>query len=118
MSKISDLLHASLLRVFNERDNEARLAALGEIYADDVRFSDPEGVVTGRDAVNAKVRGLLDGAPGFVFTVAGPAYEVQDLGTLAWNFGPEGAAPLVSGTDVVTVVDGRIATLHTYLTSS
>jgi len=118
MSTNADLITAELLTIFGERDASKRLEAMGRLYTDDITFADHEGVVSGFEAINAKIEALLAGAPGFVFTVAGPVHEVQDLATLDWNFGPAGQAPVVSGTDIVTVRDGRIATLHAYLRSS
>ena len=34
---ITELMHASLLEVFNERDRARRSAAIARIYADDIR---------------------------------------------------------------------------------
>ena len=114
---IEELLTACLHRVFGERDEEKRISAIAEILAEDIVFSDPDGIFRGHQAVNERVRSLLEGAPGFVFSEAGPVREVRDLGVLEWGFGPEGQLPVVTGMDVVTVVDGRIATLHTLLIS-
>lgn len=110
-----ELMKATLSRVFGERDDDARVAAANEIYAADIVFSDAEGTVTGVDALVQKAKGLLDGAPGFEFTPRGSVRQAQDLGMLAWAFGPAGAPPVVTGVDIATVRDGRIATLHTLL---
>lgn len=113
---LDTLLHANLIEVFGERDPGKRRAAIARTYTPDVEFLDPEEVVVGHEALDAKAQRLLDGAPGFVFTPAGPAYENHDLGYLAWHFGPEGAPPVVSGLDICFVVDGRIAKVYTILT--
>ncbi|MCE0764722.1 nuclear transport factor 2 family protein [Pseudonocardia kujensis] len=115
MAEIAELMQANLMAVFNERDAERRRAAIARTYRPDVRFSDPEGTVVGHDAVDAKVQKLLDEAPDFGFTPAGPVRIVQDLGHLAWNFGPEGQPPVVRGMDVALVQDGLIARLYTLL---
>jgi len=113
---IEALMKANLLEVFGERDQQLRAAAIERTYAGDVVFADPGEVVVGRDAVNAKVQKLLDETPGFVFTEAGPVYVNNDLGTLAWNFGPAGQPPVVTGFDICLIEDGRIAKLYTILT--
>ena len=100
---IRDLMRANLFEVFNERDPEERIAAIARTYTDDVVFSDPDEIVTGREALNNKAQKLLDKAPGFVFTAAGPIYVNHDLGYLACHFGPEGQPPVVSGTDIALV---------------
>lgn len=118
MSEITELLERSLFGVFGERDPQARAAVIAEVFSDDIRFADTEGVAVGHDEVNAKAGAILDAAPGFVFQIAGPVYEVQDLGSASWDFGPEGAEPVVSGVDIALVKDGKITSLHTYLTRS
>ena len=71
--------------------------------------------VTGHEEVNAKAAALLADAPGFVFTSAGPTLVNHDLGYLAWNFGPEGAPPVVRGVDIALVENGVIQSLYTLL---
>ena len=115
---LRDLMHANLLEVFGERDRERRRAVIARTYAEDVLFYDPEGVVAGHEALDAKVQTLLDGAPGFVFRPDGPVRESHDLGLLAWEFGPEGQPPVVTGIDVVLVRDARIASVHTIVTAT
>jgi ketosteroid isomerase-like protein len=109
------LLDANLHRVFGERDPDARRRAIDEVYAEDVVFTDPEGSVTGRDALAAKAAELLGGAPAdFVFAEDGRRYVADDLAVLGWAFGPAGA-PVAHGVDILTIRDGRIAKLRTIL---
>lgn len=115
---IEALMRANLLEVFGERDPQLRAAAIGRTYAEDIVFSDPGAVVVGRDAVDAKVQKLHDETPGFVFTEAGPVYVNNDLGTLAWSYGPEGQPPVVTGFDICLIRDGVIARLYTILTQA
>lgn len=115
MATTDELLAANLHGVFGERDEAKRRARAAEVYTDDVRFTDPEETVVGRDAVVAKAAGLLAGAPGFVFVDEGPTYLAGDRAALAWAFGPEGAAPVARGVDVVTLRDGRISEVLTLL---
>jgi hypothetical protein len=115
MATIPDLMQANLLGVFNERDPARRREVIAATYAEDVVFTDPEGAVQGRDALDAKAQGLLDASPDFVFTPAGPVRVAGDLGHLAWNLGPEGEAPVVRGVDVALVEDERITRLYTLL---
>jgi SnoaL-like domain len=114
-TSIDTLMRANVLAVFNERDPEARRAAIARIYAPDATFSDAEGVLRGHEALDEKVQRLLDDAPGFVFRLAGPVREVDDLGKLDWQFGPEGGPPVVTGTDVVLVGDDKITAAYTFV---
>lgn len=111
----TDLLDANLHGVFGERDPGRRRATADATYTEDVRFVDPEETVVGRDALLAKAAALLEGAPGFVFGEAGPAYVAGDRGALAWTFGPEGGEPVARGVDLITVRDHRISEVRTLL---
>ncbi|WP_307860009.1 nuclear transport factor 2 family protein [Curtobacterium aurantiacum] len=114
---LGSLMHANLFEVFGERDPDRRRAAIERTYAPDVTFFDPDEVVTGHDALQAKAQRLLDGTPGFVFSPAGPVYENHGMGYLAWHFGPEGQPPVVSGMDICFVEGDVIAKVYTLLTS-
>ncbi|MEU7588278.1 nuclear transport factor 2 family protein [Micromonospora sp. NPDC049230] len=115
MATIEQLMHANLLEVFNERDPERRRAAIARTYTPDVRFFDPDQVVEGHGALNAKAQDILDGAPGLVFSPAGPVRVNHDLGYLEWQLGPQGRPPVVRGVDIALVDDGRISSVHTLL---
>lgn len=115
MAEIEALMQANLLEVFGERDADRRRAAIARTYVADVKFADPDEIVVGHDALDAKAQQILDGAPDFVFSPAGPVYVNHDMGYLAWNLGPEGAPPVVRGVDVAFVEGGLIASVHTVL---
>ena len=115
MAEVRVLLDANLHRVFGNRDAAARRRVIEETYTEDVTFTDPEGTVTGRDALDERAGALLAGVPeSFHFVADGPVYVGADGGALAWAFGPPGS-PVARGIDVVTVRDGRISELRTML---
>ncbi|MFD4960271.1 nuclear transport factor 2 family protein [Microbacterium sp. NPDC058389] len=114
MTNVSDLLAANLHEVFGNRDAAARRAAIQRVYSEDVTFTDPEGTVRGRAAIEKKASDLLEGAPDdFVFVEDGERYVGTDIGALAWAFGPVGA-PVVRGIDVVTVNGATITSVRTF----
>jgi ketosteroid isomerase-like protein len=115
MATIRELLTINLRDVFGNRDASARRRAIDEIFTDDVVFVDPDESSTGRDALEAKAAGLIDGAPAdFVFVEDGVVYEGAGSGALAWTFGPSGSS-VARGIDIITVRDGRISELRTLL---
>lgn len=117
MATNAELVRSNLLEVFGERDSTKRLSAIERLHAPQVVFTDPEGSVTGHLAVTTKAGRILASAPPeFVFRPVGLAYSAGDVAYLRWAFGPEGAPPAVSGTDVVVVEEGRIVKLYTMLT--
>jgi SnoaL-like domain len=113
----TELMHANLLEVFNERDDARRLAAVARIYANDVRWTDDDGVTIGREALNAKAVELQKKLGDLQFIAAGRAYHTTGLGLMAFNLVKPGSdAPQISGFDVAIVRDGVIAELYTVLT--
>jgi hypothetical protein len=114
---ITELMQANLLEVFNQRDDERRRAAIARIYADDIRWTDDDGVTTGHAALNAKAIELLARLGNLQFIAAGPTYQTLGLGYLAFHLvEPGGNSPVGSGFDVAIVRDGVIAELYTVLT--
>jgi len=110
---IEQLMTANLFEVFGERDADKRRAAIARVFTDDVVFIDPDGEVTGHEALDAHVEKLLASTEGFVFSLDGPVLVNRDLGHLNWNFGPAGEPRKVRGVDVGFVVDGLISKMYT-----
>ena len=118
MSKMNydHVLHANLMRVFNERDAAARDAAIAHLFVAEPVMYEPDSVVEGRDAISAVAGHLLEQfGPSFRFAPAGPAVENHGLAVLRWQAGPEGGPIAVTGTDAAHIVDGRIARLWVLL---
>ena len=116
---IAQLMHANLLDVFNERDHERRRAAIARTYADDVRWTEDDGITIGHEALNAKAIELQAKLGDLQFIAAGPTYQTLGLGYQAFQLvEPGGTAPVSSGFDVAIVRDGLIAELYTVLTDS
>ncbi|WCS23421.1 nuclear transport factor 2 family protein [Methylobacterium sp. NMS14P] len=110
------LLRANLRRVFNERDADARAAALDEFYVAEPILFEPDNVVRGRAAIGAVAGTLLDRfGPTFRFVPVGRGVGHHGMGSLRWEAGPEGGPVAVTGTDVAEIVDGRIGRLWVLL---
>jgi hypothetical protein len=110
-------MHANLLQVFNQRDRARRWAAIVRIYADDIRWTDDDGVTVGHAALDAKAVELQAKLGESQFVTAGPTYQTLGLGYLAFQLVESGSgAPQGSGFDVAIVRDGVIAELYTVLT--
>lgn len=110
-------MHANLLEVFNQRDRARRWAAIVRIYADDIRWTDDDGVTVGHAALDAKAVELQAKLGESQFVATGPTYQTLGLGYLAFQLvEPGSGAPQGSGFDVAIVRDGVIAELYTVLT--
>jgi hypothetical protein len=113
---LARLLERNASEVFGERDRARRRLAIAEIFAGDCSFFDAEGRADGQDAIDAKAEGILGGAPPeFELRPTGPAEVIHDLGRVRWGFGPPGAPPAVTGTDIAVFAGGRIRALYTFL---
>jgi hypothetical protein len=114
---IADLLHANLLEVFNERDDAARQAAGARIYAEDIVWTDDDGVSRGRAALDARAVALQAKLGDLQFVADGPAYQTLGAGVLAFHLvAPGSDEPVVSGLDVAIVRSDVIVELYTVLT--
>ena len=107
-STIRALLFANLLKVFDERDASKRVAAVEDTYAENVIWYEPDRVIQGRAALNARASELQTQYPGFNFRPDGIMSASQNVGVLRWHFGPEDKPDMIRGTDVIIVEGGRI----------
>ena len=116
---IAELMHANLLEAFDQRDHELRRAAIARTYADDIRWTEDDGITIGHEALNAKAIELQARLGDLQFIAAGPTYQTLGLGYLAFQLvEPGGNTAVSSGFDVAIVRDGLIAELYTVLTDS
>ena len=100
----------------NETDPAARRALVDEVFAADVRYTDPLADVEGRDGLEATIAAVQAQFPGFRFRLAGPADAHHDQVRFTWHLGPEDGEPPITGSDVaVTDGDGRIRTVLGFL---
>jgi SnoaL-like domain len=104
------------LAAWNEADPAARATAMADLFADDVRYTDPLVTAEGRDALDATIGAVQQQFPGFVFRLAGPVDAHHDQLRFTWELGPADQEAPVAGFDVA-VVDGsgRIRTVLGFL---
>jgi hypothetical protein len=111
------VMHANLMDIFGQRDADLRREAMRGAYAEDIAFTDPEGTAQGYDAIDERVRRVLDEAPGaFAFAPDGPLYVLSGAAAaLPWRFGLPNGPPAVRGIDVAIIANGLITSLQTLL---
>ena len=112
-STIRALLFANLLKVFDERDASKRAATVEDTYTEDVIWYEPDRVIQGRAALNARASELQTQFPGFNFRADGIMSVSQNVGVLRWHFGPEDKPDMLRGTDVMIVEGGKVKALWT-----
>jgi hypothetical protein len=117
-TSIEDLMTQNISAVFDERDAARRRAAIEALYAPDATMHDPEGANVGWDGIAAAVARVQPDAPELSFSVVSGPEAIDDLGRVGWALGAPGAPPVVRGTDIAIVRDGRIVKLYTFLEAS
>jgi SnoaL-like domain len=113
----STLMHANLIEIFGQRHGSRRREAMRRAYAENIAFTDPEGTVHGYDAIDERVRKVLDKVPEtFIFAPDGPLYVLSGAAAaLPWKFGPPSGPPAARGIDIAAIANGRITSLRTLL---
>lgn len=110
------LMQANIVRVFNERNPDRRLAALGELYTENATLCDPETAATGRKAISEAIDSLHRMLPpAFSFTPAGHAVGHNGAARLFWRAGPPDGPVAVTGIDVAFIENGRIKLLYVFV---
>lgn len=113
------ILRSNIERVFNERDDARRSAAVAELFAADPVMFEPTNIVRGQGAI-ADVAGqlLTQFGPDFAFVPTGKAVGHHGLAHLSWQAGPRNGPVAVTGTDVAEIRYGRIARLWVLLNAT
>jgi hypothetical protein len=114
-SSVAKLLECHVLDVLSERDAGRRRVALESIWSVDGVFVDPEGRSVGFDEIERRIADLQVRFPAFVFVARSVPDAMHDVGRLAWGFGPAGADPAVSGSDIAVTVDDKIVSLYAFI---
>src|SRR4051795_10218710 len=117
-STLGRLMERNVSEGFGEPDPGRRGRAIAELYAEDCAFYDADGESIGQAAISNRVGRILDGSPGFAFSLVAPAEVIHDLGRLRWQAGPAGAPPVLSGMDVAVLANGKIRTVYTFIEAS
>jgi hypothetical protein len=112
---IETLLQRNLQEVFGEGDSTRRRAAIAELYTEDCTVFLSIGRYVGHAALDRIADELRASHPSFVYTPHSRPQAVQDGGRLAWGSGPARQPPSYTGLDVITVRNGKIATLYVFL---
>lgn len=110
------LLRSNLERVFNERDDDKRRAAIAEFFVEEPIMYEPTNIVRGREDISRVAGDLLKQfGSTFRFVPDGAAVGHHGLGHLAWHAGPEHGPVAVTGTDVAEIESGKISRLWVLL---
>lgn len=103
------------LAIWNETEAGRRLALIAEAWTEDAVYVDPLMRGEGHEGINGLVEGVQARFPGFRFTPIGSADGYGDNLRFSWGLGPEGAEPVIRGTDFAALESGRFKAVHGFL---
>lgn len=95
------------IAIWNESDDRLRQALVEEVFTPNATYTDPNIVAQGAAAIGDYIAGAQRNFTGMPFTL-GPVLTHHDMVHFAWQVGPAGGAPVVSGFDVASFEGGRI----------
>jgi hypothetical protein len=105
----------SYIRLWNETDSAHRDRLLAEGWALEATYIDPLASVTGHEQINSLIGSVQKRFPDFKFTLTRAPDGHGDHLRFGWSLGPAGAEPPIQGSDVVTLRNGRIASVIGFL---
>jgi len=103
------------IRLWNETESSRRERLLADSWLREATYIDPLANVSGHEQINALVGSVQQRFPGFKFTLSRVPDGHGDHLRFGWSLGPAGAEPPIEGSDVVTVRNGRIASVIGFL---
>jgi len=112
----SNVVHANLERVFNERDADRRRQAIQELYAADAVLFEPDARYAGAAAIAGAVGHLIAALPPtLTFVMVAPAMVNHGMAKLRWRGQLPDGTVIVTGTDVAEIDNGQIQTIHVFV---
>jgi hypothetical protein len=99
------------IAIWNESDDGARKALVDEVFAPNATYTDPNITAEGAAAIGEYIAAAQKNFTGMLFT-HGAVLTHHDAVHFAWEVGPTGGAPVVSGFDVATFEGDRISRLY------
>jgi hypothetical protein len=104
------------IAAWNEADPGRRRTLLAALWTEDATYCDPVMQGQGHDGIDALIGGVQAKFPGFRFALSGRPDGHGDRIRFSWDLGPEGAEPVVQGTDFgVLAGDGRLSAVTGFI---
>ncbi|MFG3498229.1 nuclear transport factor 2 family protein [Streptomyces sp. NPDC047928] len=100
---------------WNERDPARRQALVDELWTDDAGHLEPLVSAEDRDAIEALVATAHRQCPGPVYRPAGNVDGQHGVARPAWEPGPVGSPPLITGLVVMVTGHTRLRHVHGFL---
>jgi len=99
---------ANYIATWNERNAESRTDLIARHWTASPRYADPMMSAVGMEELSGMIGAVHDRFPDFAFRLINMPDGHGGYTRFGWGFGPEGVEPVIEGSDVVEVKDGRI----------
>lgn len=110
------MLAQRYIDAWNETDPHARRTTIARTWTDGGEYRDPIAHSAGHAAIESLIAGVQAKFPGFRFRLSGAVDGYADRVRFSWTLAPEGADPVVEGTDfAVVAADGRFAAVTGFI---
>jgi hypothetical protein len=103
------------IATWNEIDAFRRQQLIEKGWSSDARYQDPLASTKGHVELDALIGSVHTRFPGFRFALLGKADGHGDFIRFSWGLGPAGAEPIVEGSDVVVLENGRMKSVIGFL---
>lgn len=103
------------LATWNERNDVSRAALIARNWSAEPTYVDPLMAAEGAEQLSAIIVAVHERFPDFAFSLIGNPDGHGDYVRFSWGLGPAGAEPIIEGSDVVRLRDGRLAEVIGFL---
>ena len=100
--------------IWNEQDPNNWAALFPQAYTEDFVVADYAGIATGYTELAQLLQRVQGAHAGFSFA-PNPVEWNHGIGRVTWSYGPPDNPRLISGEDIFTVRDGKLAGMHVFI---
>jgi hypothetical protein len=103
------------IATWNAADAASRDALLANHWAEHPTYHDPLMAATNAGEIAGLVGAVRDRFPGFRFSLINTPDGHGNFVRFSWGLGPEGAEPVIEGSDVIMLENGRMKNVVGFL---
>jgi hypothetical protein len=103
------------IATWNETNEGKRSELLQADWNGDASYVDPIAKAVGREDIGGLIGGVQQRFAGFRFALTGAPNGYGEYVRFSWRLGPAGAEAPIEGSDVLEIVNGRIARVIGFL---
>jgi hypothetical protein len=103
------------IATWNATDSAKRQALLADHWTVNARYADPLMSAEGTVELAGMIGAVHERFPGFRFSLINTPDGHGDWVRFSWGLGPDGAEPVVEGSDIVRMENGQLAEIVGFL---